>query len=185
MKKVIAAIILSSAAVMAFAEQTYDAFCGQTSDTCTLTINGKSVELTRDQLKEHMPISHSGDCIMEFCANDNGDVIGLNPEYFSEQPAQQQAAEPPYRLSMMDGVQSINPLDRAVKLVVTSTVSGLIVEKIIVNQGECMGWDRKGDLIRSSKPQLKMGGDIRVPLMGCTPIKVDIETNMGSWTHTF
>lgn len=135
------------------------------------------------------------------CKNGNSEVMGLNPNFKDEegnsfkgqstassQAAQQpvqQAAEPPYRLSTIDGIDSINPMDRAVKLVVTSIVSGLIVEEVVINEGSCLGYSRKKDQWRTTVPVLPMGKDIKIPMPGCTPIKVVVNTNMGSWTHTF
>jgi hypothetical protein len=135
------------------------------------------------------------------CKNGNSEVMGLNPNFKddngnsfkgksagSSQPAQQpvqQAAELPYKITVEDvypyGIN--NPLKmRAVKIV--SIVSSLTVNKVTVNEGGCMLSSSNGDNAGTSK-QLSMGRDLTVKYFdGCTVVKIVVETNQGSWTHT-
>lgn len=135
------------------------------------------------------------------CTNNKSEVVGLNPKFHDEygngfkdqstgssQPAQQpveQAAELPYKITVEDvypyGIN--NPLKmRAVKIV--SIVSSLTVNKVTVNEGGCMLSSSNGDNAGTSK-QLSMGRDLTVKYFdGCTVVKIVVETNQGSWTHT-
>lgn len=59
-------------------------YCSGMSDTCTLTVNGKAMELPREQLPQHASF-YSGDlsdCIAEACWGNKGEFLGLNPDYF-------------------------------------------------------------------------------------------------------
>lgn len=66
----------------ATANGTYDIWCDPQSDSCDLTIDGGSDQVSRARLPVYVPMATKVDnCSMEFCYNSNEDVIGLNPEY--------------------------------------------------------------------------------------------------------
>lgn len=61
-------------------------YCSNMSDTCTLTVNGQNLELTRDQLPKHVGF-YQGDlsnCIAESCTDNKGAFLGLNPDYYQQ-----------------------------------------------------------------------------------------------------
>lgn len=61
-------------------------YCSNMSDTCTLTINGQDLELTREQLPKHVGF-YQGDrssCIAESCLGSKGEFLGLNPDYYQQ-----------------------------------------------------------------------------------------------------
>lgn len=192
MKNVIAAIILSSVAVMAYAEQTFNVTCGYAGDVCNLETPAGMVEVDQKDLPKYIPAGDPSkhDCQGLFCTNDSFAKVGLNPAEFPDakqapasQPTQQQAAEIPYKILFAEGnPMGTYPQDRSAKLVLLSTTNSLVVEKIVINEGRCIGWDNG---LRGSQRASNLGSKINVPLYACTPVKVDITTSMGSWTHTF
>lgn len=59
-------------------------YCSNMSDTCTLTVNGQELELTREELPKHVGF-YQGDlssCIAESCLGSKGEFLGLNPDYY-------------------------------------------------------------------------------------------------------
>ena len=61
-------------------------YCSNTSETCTLTINGQDLELTREELPRHVGF-YQGDrlnCIAESCTDSKGAFLGLNPDYYQQ-----------------------------------------------------------------------------------------------------
>lgn len=180
--------------------------CEMSIASCEVVVNGSADYVLYADMYKTIPmyvgpISGNVHCEGPVCYKSFGSnkSIGLNPNFkwddyvsdssvsqqptASEQPVQQ-ASEPPYKLAMEDGVNSVNPVDRAVKFVVISTSNDLIVEKITINEGSCAKWDRKYDIVMKQRPVLGMGRSIKIPLMNCEFIKADIETNKGSWTHS-
>jgi hypothetical protein len=72
----------TSVKATATANGTYDIWCDPQSDSCDLTIDGGSDQVSRARLPVYVPMATIVDnCSMEFCYNSNQDVIGLNPEY--------------------------------------------------------------------------------------------------------
>jgi hypothetical protein len=61
----------------------YDLWCNQQSDLCTFTDDeGTLYKLGREYLPYHIPMSPDTlECMLEVCYNDDGDIIGLNPDY--------------------------------------------------------------------------------------------------------
>lgn len=58
--------------------KTFDVWCNPVGDNCVL--NTKPI--ARARLKAHVPLADdTSNCSLEFCYNDNDDVIGLNPDY--------------------------------------------------------------------------------------------------------
>lgn len=92
-----------------------------------------------------------------------------------QQPIQQQSDEPPYKL---DGYKE--GFENNIELV--SKVNGLHINKVVVNEGACP----LTSTLRNIKRDLKMGEKTGFGVMiSCNIIKITIETNQGSWTHTF
>ncbi len=61
----------------------YDIWCNPKGDDCFLTTNSGGRKLTRERLRAHIPMAdQTVNCSLEFCYNDDQDVIGLNPEYY-------------------------------------------------------------------------------------------------------
>lgn len=61
---------------------TYDIWCDPQGDSCDLTIDGGSDQVSRARLPVYVPLaSDTSNCSMEFCYNPKQDVIGLNPDY--------------------------------------------------------------------------------------------------------
>ena len=61
---------------------TYDIWCDPQGDSCDLTIDGGSDQVSRARLPVYVPLaSDTSNCTMEFCYNSKQDVIGLNPTY--------------------------------------------------------------------------------------------------------
>lgn len=61
-------------------------YCSNVSDTCTLTIDGQDLEVTREELPKHVGF-YQGDrsnCIAESCSGNKGEFLGLNPDYFQQ-----------------------------------------------------------------------------------------------------
>lgn len=61
-------------------------YCSNMSDTCTLTLNGQDLELTREELPKHVGF-YQGDrsnCIAESCTDSKGSFLGLNPDYYQQ-----------------------------------------------------------------------------------------------------
>lgn len=61
-------------------------YCSNISDTCTLTINGQDLELSREELPKHVGF-YQGDrssCIAESCLGSKGEFLGLNPDYYQQ-----------------------------------------------------------------------------------------------------
>jgi len=61
-------------------------YCSNASETCTLTINGKDLELTRAELPKHTGFYQGdrSDCIAEACWGNKGEFLGLNPDYYRQ-----------------------------------------------------------------------------------------------------
>lgn len=61
-------------------------YCSNTSETCTLTINGQELELTREELPKHTDFYQGdrSDCIAEACWGNKGEFLGLNPDYYTQ-----------------------------------------------------------------------------------------------------
>lgn len=115
--------------------------------------------------------------------------LGLDVDVASQakEPVQQpvqQASEPPYKMMVMDGDPNGRYIsDRYPKLVIVATVNGVIIENVTMNEGACAEQytnPHKGEMRKS-----KMGRDIKLSLMNCNPIKVDVVTDRGSWSHSF
>ncbi|MDC7827461.1 hypothetical protein PQS90_20120 [Pseudomonas sp. BLCC-B13] len=61
-------------------------YCSNMSETCTLTINGQGLEVTREELPKHVGF-YQGDrsnCIAESCLGSKGEFLGLNPDYYQQ-----------------------------------------------------------------------------------------------------
>lgn len=72
----------SSVKATATVKGTYDIWCDPQGDTCDLTIDGGSDQVSRERLPVYVPVaSDTKNCSMEFCYNSTQDVIGLNPAY--------------------------------------------------------------------------------------------------------
>lgn len=64
------------------ANGTYDIWCDPQGDSCDLTIDGGSDQVSRARLPVYVPLaSDTSNCTMEFCYDSKQDVIGLNPDY--------------------------------------------------------------------------------------------------------
>lgn len=61
---------------------TYDVWCNPVGDTCNITTTVGDLEVTRDKLPTYMAVAKGGlYCSLEFCYDNNNDIIGLNPDY--------------------------------------------------------------------------------------------------------
>lgn len=64
------------------ANGTYEVWCNPVGDSCKVTTTKGSAEVDRSKLVAYLPMAtNSSYCSLEFCYNDNDDVIGLNSEY--------------------------------------------------------------------------------------------------------
>jgi len=70
-------------AQQASTQKTYDLWCNPRGEYCTFTLDGTEYRTTREELPLYIPMADGGDCMIEVCYNDNGDVIGLNPNHSS------------------------------------------------------------------------------------------------------
>lgn len=61
-------------------------YCSNMSETCTLTINGQDLEVTREELPKHVGFYQGdrSDCIAESCSGSKGEFLGLNPDYYKQ-----------------------------------------------------------------------------------------------------
>lgn len=61
-------------------------YCSNMSETCTLTVNGQALELTREELPKHVGFYQGdrSDCIAESCLGSKGEFLGLNPDYYQQ-----------------------------------------------------------------------------------------------------
>lgn len=56
----------------------YDVWCNPQADVCDLG----SKEVTRHDLPKYMPVRMTNNCIIEFCYDDQENIVGLNPDYY-------------------------------------------------------------------------------------------------------
>lgn len=162
---------------------------------------GSSIKPTEESLYQSVDfyvgkLGSGISCDGGLCTNDKNEVVGLDPKWppftsaFAKEKASAPAEQPvqqattiPYKLGMLEGnPYSGNPLEQSPRLQVISLVKGLIVEKVNINEGECVTWINPA----SGKNKIsRMGEAINIAIFHCTLVKVDVTTNMGSWTHTF
>jgi hypothetical protein len=62
-------------------EITYQVWCNPQADVCDL--GGK--EVTREQLTQYIPLMHAENCALEFCYDNDMNVIGLNADYYDRE----------------------------------------------------------------------------------------------------
>lgn len=191
MKNVIAVFALVCFSVVANAEpvsksvstDVVDISCMPGSSVCDITMsNGSILSEEQDFLTRYLPVAQekgaSEDAL--FIYNNNNEIIGLNPKTFGEQastqqPVQQQASEPPYKLE--SGMNQFG----ATLIHVVSMSSQLTVQQVTVNEGNCK-------VIPNGKKfpkTVKMGESASVVVAAtCNIVKIDVVTDQGSWTHT-
>lgn len=167
-------------------DEVADVGCYLGQDKCDITYKNDEVEtVTKKDLVKHfyvVDVPKNGFYDDEFVYNANQAIIGLNPATYGKptqtqsvsQPVQQQASEPPYKLSgYREGFEN--------NVEILSMVNGLHVNKVIVNEGGCP----LTTTYRNIKRDLKMGEKTGFGVLNtCNIIKLTIETNQGSWTHT-
>lgn len=143
-------------------------------------------------------------CSDGLCVNANSEVIGIDPKwpafadaYASQKssataPASapvQQAAEIPYKFMNRDGRTPYGTIEH--ELLLVSLVDGLEVDSIVINDGTggCGSFNRA--LLKKSRPTLDfgkvgLGKELGVKFRDdCHIVRVEVVTNMGSWTHSF
>jgi hypothetical protein len=171
---------------------------------------GDSIDNPEESLYENVDFFVGGigsgiSCERGLCKNANNEVIGLDPKWpafagavssagsiapeTASQPVVQQSAEPPYQLGskVVDVGSRDYPIPQN-KLIVVSKVNGLVIHRITVNGGnnKCMSFDENKSMSGKKRSNLNMGDDISLPIPNvCNLFQIDIETNMGSWTHSF
>lgn len=63
--------------------------------------------------------------------------------------------------------------------------NGLIIEKVSINEGNCGSLQYVNRPIYNGKKDVRnIGQKLQILLFHCTPVKLDVITNMGSWTHS-
>lgn len=193
MKNVIAMLFLISCSVLAYAEpvakslstDVVDVVCMPGDAICDVTlVNGSIQNVDFVNLTSYLSVDPSAKFVFDddtFRYNDKGEVVSLSPTKFggaaaqSQQPVQQQASEPPYKLDY-----SIAG-DGSMVLKVVSMTSQLTVQDILVNEGNCRNLFSSKTLPKS----IKMGYAAEVLIsQSCNIVKIDVVTDQGSWTHT-
>lgn len=214
MKNVLATIMLIGFAVVAYAGNSNpdealfaEGTCYEQNGYCELTdFRGQTHEYEFAELGKNVavytgPQTNGVSCSGPICTNAQNQVIGLNPAYkdpyagSSQQPQTttqqpvQQASEPPYTLdSKVTNIGSVAYPVPSKQLLIMSKVNGLKIKNVVINEGNvnCVQFGTKSILTGHEKTNLDMGEvmAVRVPNL-CNFVKMEIETNMGSWIHSF
>jgi hypothetical protein len=204
MKKAIAAIVLLGFSVAVYAEpvakgvndDVVDIECMPGSAVCDVTLtDGRVMSEEQGMLDRYLPVANDKGASETplFVYNANGEIIGLNPKTFNQtQPEQQQqpsqqSSEPPYQVATATEVEGtdVHPIVYNVMRII-SKVNGLQVYKVTVNEGsnKCFHFDASTSRDGKKRSNLNMGDALTIPLLkNCNFIKMDVETNMGAWTH--
>lgn len=212
MKNVIAIFVLTAFAVSAYAGNSNpdealfaEGTCYEQNGYCELTdFRGQTHEYEFADLGKNVdvysgPQTNGVSCSGPICTNAQNQVIGLNPAYkdpyagSSQQPQTttqqpvQQASEPPYYFKdevMKTGGYDYNPVFTQYILLI-SKVNGLVIKRFVINDGSGLCTNYKGGIIPPSLGTLDMGRSFNIiKRADCNVVKIEVETNMGSWVHT-
>lgn len=214
MKNIIATIVLIGFAVVAYAGNSNpdealfaEGTCYEQNGYCELTdFRGQTHEYEFVDLSKNVdiysgPQTNGVSCSGPICTNAQNQVIGLNPAYkdpyagSSQQPQTttqqpiQQASEPPYTLQSQHKTTGNSSYQVHTNLLlIMSKVNGLKIKNVVINEGNvnCVQFGTKSVLTGQEKTNIDMGEVmyVHVPTL-CNFVKMEIETNMGSWTHSF